>query len=78
MRMLLAGFLTSGDERAHGNYALLDVIQSLHYVRQNIRAFGGNPDSVTLMGHGHGAALVHLLTVSPITSGTHLSSWKRL
>ena len=52
-----------------GNVALLDVIAALHYVSQNIRAFGGDPDRVTLMGQGHGAALVNLLMVSPVSAG---------
>ena len=68
-----SGFLSSGDGRAQGNYALLDIVAALHYLRQNIRNFGGDPDSVTLMGHGHGASLVHLLTVSPVTAGTPLT-----
>ena len=35
--------------------------------RTNIGAFGGDPRSVTLFGHGTGAALTNLLLTSPIT-----------
>lgn len=64
-----AGFLSTGDSNAPGNYALLDLVAALHWVKENIQAFGGDPNSVTLMGHGHGAALVNLLMISPITKG---------
>jgi len=64
-----AGFLSTGDSNAPGNYALLDLVAALHWVKENIQAFGGDPNSVTLMGHGYGAALVNLLMISPITKG---------
>ena len=67
--MLCAGFLSSGDVDAPGNYALLDVTAALRWVQENIRAFGGNPTQVTLMGHGAGAVLVNLLAISPIVTG---------
>jgi len=44
-------------------------VAALHWVKENIRAFGGDVDLVTLLGHGHGAALVNILLVSPITKG---------
>ena len=64
------GFLSTGDSNAPGNYALLDQVAALHWVKENIRAFGGDPNDVTLIGHGHGAALVNLLMISPVTKGT--------
>jgi len=63
------GFLSSGDGYASGNYALLDVVAALRWVADNVASFGGNPASVTLFGHGVGAALVSLLTFSPLTRG---------
>jgi len=66
---LTAGFLSTGDSNAPGNYALLDQVAALHWVKENIRAFDGDPDDVTLIGHGHGAALVNLLMISPVTKG---------
>jgi len=70
--MLYTGFLSTGDSDALGNYALLDLTAALRWVQENIKAFGGSPTQVTLMGHGVGAVLVNLLTVSPIVSGLSL------
>jgi len=67
--MLSAGFLTTGDSDAPGNYAVLDLTAALRWVQENIKAFGGSPTQVTLMGHGVGAVLVNLLVVSPIITG---------
>jgi len=63
------GFLSTGDSNAPGNYALLDIVAALHWIKENIGAFSGDAESVTLLGQGHGAALVHLLMVSPVTRG---------
>ena len=49
-----------------GNYQLLDQIAALKWVRDNIEAFGGNPENVTIMGQSSGAAAVYTLTVSPM------------
>jgi len=65
----LEGFLSTEDSSAPGNNALLDLVAALHWVKQNIAAFGGDPDHVTLMGQGHGAALVNILMISPIAKG---------
>lgn len=71
-QVLLAGFLSTGDSNAPGNYALLDQVAALHWVKENIGAFSGDANSVTLLGHGYGAALVNLLLVSPVTRGTYI------
>ena len=49
---------------------MLDQVAALHWVKENIAAFGGDPNDVTLIGHGHGAALVNLLMVTPVTKGS--------
>ena len=67
------GYLSSGDSNAPGNYALLDITAGLHWVKENIGAFGGDPEKVCLFGHKHGAALVNLLLISPISN----SGWWR-
>jgi len=69
MCLSLTGFLSTGDSNAPGNYALLDQVAALHWVKENIAAFDGDPNDVTLMGHGHGAALANLLMLSPVTKG---------
>ncbi len=52
--------------RASGNYALLDQIAAINWVRDNIASFGGDPDSITIFGESAGAEDVGLLLVSPL------------
>jgi len=74
---LLAGFLSTGDVQAPGNYGLLDQVAALHWIADNIRSFGGDPSSVTLMGDGVGAATINLLALSPTTRGQYRTGWGR-
>lgn len=66
---LPAGFLSTGDQAAKGNYGLLDQIQALRWVKENIAAFGGDPNRVTVFGSGAGASCVSLLTLSHYSEG---------
>ncbi|CAL1530991.1 unnamed protein product, partial [Lymnaea stagnalis] len=67
-RLGVLGFLSTGDHSAMGNYALLDVTQALLWLKENIPSFNGDPNKVTLFGHGSGAAIVNLLMLSPFVS----------
>ena len=62
--------LSAENERGiSGNYGLLDMIEGLKWVRENIEAFGGDPDKVTIMGESAGAIAVSMLCASPLAKG---------
>lgn len=66
---LKAGTNGVGDS---GNFALLDIIKALEFVRRDIDAFGGDPRNVTLMGQSAGAINVYALQTSPlVTNARH-------
>ncbi len=52
-----------------GNFALLDIIQALKFVKNNIAEFGGDPGNVTLMGQSAGAINAWALLTSPLAAG---------
>ena len=52
-----------------GNFALLDTIQALKFVKNNISGFGGDPANVTLMGQSAGAINTWALLTSPLATG---------
>lgn len=50
-----------------GNYGILDQIAALKWVRENIRAFGGDENRITIMGQSAGAMSVQTLVNSPLS-----------
>jgi para-nitrobenzyl esterase len=61
------GFLDLGDGNA--NLGLLDQIAALEWVQENIAAFGGDPDNVTIFGESAGAMSVATLLAMPRAEG---------
>ena len=51
------------------NLGLRDVLFALHWIRDNIAAFGGDPGRVTLFGESAGAGVVTTLLASPAAAG---------
>lgn len=72
-RLGVFGFLADEEllkeDGTTGNYGLLDQIKALQWVRDNIKAFGGDPDNVTIVGESAGAVCVDALCVSPLAKG---------
>ncbi|RZF48951.1 hypothetical protein LSTR_LSTR003027 [Laodelphax striatellus] len=63
------GFMSTGDKVLPGNLGLKDQVAALKWIRDNIRQFGGNPDSVTIEGISAGGVSVHYHYLSPLSRG---------
>lgn len=65
-----AGFLSTADWIMPGNYGMKDQVAAFKWVKENIAAFGGNPELVTIFGSSTGGSCVHLHMFSPLSAGT--------
>lgn len=57
------------DMHISGNYGTLDQIAALNWLYENIDAFGGNPEDITVFGQSAGAMSVQTLVSSKLTTG---------
>ncbi len=74
-RMGVFGFLAHPEltkesgHHASGNYGLMDIIAALQWVHQNIAAFGGDPNNVTVFGESAGSWAVSAIMAAPSARG---------
>lgn len=67
--IIVLGFLSTQDEVVPGNNGLKDQVMGLKWVKDNIDKFGGDPNSLTVMGMSAGGASVNYLMLSPLANG---------
>ncbi|XP_060069553.1 para-nitrobenzyl esterase-like [Ylistrum balloti] len=58
-----------------GNYGFMDQILALRWVQDNVRNFGGNPDSVTIFGQSSGGTSIVALLASEQARGLFHKAW---
>lgn len=72
-RLNILGFLdlsACGEKYARSaNVGMLDIVESLKWVNQNIKNFGGDPDNVTIFGESGGGGKVGTLMCMPAAKG---------
>jgi para-nitrobenzyl esterase len=72
-RLGIFGFFAHPDltkesgHNASGNYGLLDQVAAIEWVRKNIKAFGGDPENITIGGESAGSLSVSALMASPVS-----------
>lgn len=56
-------------EEPKGSYAFMDQIAALKWIKENIAAFGGDPNNVTIFGFSAGGVSIHSLLTIPAAKG---------
>jgi para-nitrobenzyl esterase len=73
-RLGVFGFLATSDLTKEaggsaGNYAMMDMVSALQWVKENIKKFGGDPDNVTIFGESAGSFAVSTLMAAQPARG---------
>ncbi|XP_024868450.1 esterase FE4-like isoform X1 [Temnothorax curvispinosus] len=68
-RLGALGFLNLDHEVASGNQGLKDQVAALKWIKENIKAFGGDPNNITVFGVSAGSTCINLLMLSPLSKG---------
>lgn len=68
-QIVLSDFPDGGDYPYSEDLCMLDIIQSLKWMKENIAAFGGDPDNITVCGESAGAGAVSMLCTMPEAKG---------
>ena len=72
-RLNVFGYLSlpqlSKEQGTSGNYGLMDEVKALDWVVNNIAAFGGDPENITIGGQSGGTAKTGALATCPMAAG---------
>lgn len=72
-RLNVFGFLdlsAYGDKYKYsGNVGTMDMVAALKWIKENVAAFGGDPDNITLFGQSGGGAKIIVLMTVPAAKG---------
>ncbi|XP_066255175.1 uncharacterized protein [Euwallacea similis] len=84
-RLGILGFMSTEDQTVSGNWGLKDQVLALQWIHDNIAAFGGDRNRITIFGESAGGASVSYLLQIPqaqglfnnaiIQSGSSLNLW---
>uniref|UniRef100_A0A170XJX6 Venom carboxylesterase-6-like protein n=1 Tax=Triatoma infestans TaxID=30076 RepID=A0A170XJX6_TRIIF len=66
-RLGTLGFLSTEDRIIPGNFGLKDQSLGLHWVKENIKFFGGDDEKITMFGYSAGGASVQYHMISPLS-----------
>jgi hypothetical protein len=68
------GFLSTGDAACPGNNGMKDQNLAMRWVKDNVAAFGGDPEKITIFGESAGGASAQLHMMSPLSKGRTFES----